>query len=422
MADMGEMAHPDLLHSSTTPPMPDSSPQPNPIVSLIGTGPNRPEEALRLLSSAVEYAKEAIMITDAELDWPGPRIVFVNPAYSRMTGYTAEESLGKTPRMLQGPKTDKAVLRRLRHDLDHGEMFEGEAINYRKDGTEYDLEWQIAPIRDADGKVTHYVAVQHDITQRKLATRELERTVRQLFKANAAKDRILAVTTHDLRSPLSAVQGMMEYLREGALGPVNEKQRETLSDLTGSVEAMLALVSDLLDVTTLDDEAMKLDQRSLDLAPILRQASVVYAPIATQKNQRLRVTALDAPLAVEGDELRLKRVLENLIMNAIKFSPPNTQITCGARSEGGEIAIWVDDEGPGVPVGEQEKLFTDFGRTSIRPTGGESSTGLGLAICRRIITAHHGEITMRNRAEGGAHFEFTLPQLILSEGEGARVA
>ena len=215
---------------------------------------------------------------------------------------------------------------------------------------------------------------------------------------------------------------MMEFFREGALGPVNEKQRETLNDLMGSVEAMLALVNDLLDVTTLDDDAMKLDQRPLDLAKILRRACVVYAPIAAQKNQRLAVTALNAPLMVEGDEIRLQRVLENLIMNAIKFSPPGTQITCGARSEGGEIAIWVDDEGPGVPEGEQAKLFTDFGRTSIRPTGGESSTGLGLAICRRIIAAHHGEITMRNRAGGGAHFEFTLPLPMQSEGEGARVA
>ena len=179
MADTAEIAHRDWLQLSTTVPMPDSSPKPFPIISLNGPGASRPEEALRLLSSAVEHAKEAIMITDAELDFPGPRIVFVNPAYSRLTGYSAEESLGKTPRMLQGPKTDKAVLRRLRHNLDHGEMFEGEAINYRKDGTEYDLEWQIAPIRDADGKVTHYVAVQHDITQRKLATRELESTVRQ---------------------------------------------------------------------------------------------------------------------------------------------------------------------------------------------------------------------------------------------------
>jgi PAS domain S-box-containing protein len=371
----------------------------------------RPEESLRLLSSAVEHAKEAIMITDAELDWPGPKIIFVNPAYSRMTGYTAEESLGKTPRILQGPRTDKTVLRRLRHNLAQGEMFEGEVINYRKDGTEYDLEWQIAPIRDAGGKITHFVAIQRDVTQRKQATRELETAVRQLFQANAAKDRILAVTTHDLRGPLSAVRGMAEFLRDGTLGPVTQKQAETLTYLIEGVESMLTLVNDLLDVTTLDDQSLKLERRPLDLAPILRWASVIYAQIAAQKKLHLELAAPESGLEVAGDEIRLKRVLENLVMNAIKFSPPNTRIGIGGRGEGDSITVWVDDEGPGVPVDEQAKLFTDYGRTSTRPSGGESSTGLGLAICRRIVSAHGGVVSMRNRAGGGAHFEFSLPRI-----------
>ncbi len=98
------------------------------------------EETMRLLGSAVEQCKESILITDTELDLPGPRILFVNPAYTRMTGYTAAEAIGKTPRMLQGPRTDKAVLRRLRQNLERGEMFAGETVNYRKDGTEFDLE------------------------------------------------------------------------------------------------------------------------------------------------------------------------------------------------------------------------------------------------------------------------------------------
>ena len=98
----------------------------------------RAEETLLLLNSAVLQSKEAILITDAELDLPGPRIVFVNPAFTKMTGYTAEEVIGKTPRILQGPRTDKTVLSRLRQTLERGEVFEGEAVNYRKDGKEFD--------------------------------------------------------------------------------------------------------------------------------------------------------------------------------------------------------------------------------------------------------------------------------------------
>jgi PAS domain S-box-containing protein len=124
----------------------------------------RAEESLRLLASAVEQSKEAILITDAELNMPGPRIVFVNPAFTRMSGYSGEEAIGKTPRILQGPKSDRAVLDRLRKNLERGENFEGESINYRKDGTEFNVEWHITAIRNASGQTTHYVAIERDIT------------------------------------------------------------------------------------------------------------------------------------------------------------------------------------------------------------------------------------------------------------------
>ncbi|MBC7365553.1 MAG: PAS domain S-box protein [Undibacterium sp.] len=146
------------------------------------TDRRRAEQSLRLLGSAVEQATESIMITDAILDRPGPKIVFVNPAFMRMTGFSAEDVLGKTPRILQGPRTDPGVLRRLRQNLERGELFEGEAVNYRKDRTEYYEEWRIAPLRDAQGIITHFVAILRDITERKRAENAL-RTSEQRFKA-----------------------------------------------------------------------------------------------------------------------------------------------------------------------------------------------------------------------------------------------
>jgi len=144
----------------------------------------RTEESLRLLSSAVEQSKESILITDAELDLPGPRILFVNPAFTQMTGYTAEEAIGRTPRMLQGPRTDAAVMRRLREYLSRGEVFAGQAVNYRKDGTAFQVEWQAAPIRNPAGVVTHFVAIQRDITKRMQDE--------ELLRRNEAEQRQLA--------------------------------------------------------------------------------------------------------------------------------------------------------------------------------------------------------------------------------------
>jgi len=137
------------------------------------------KQSLRLLGAAVEQSEESIMITDTNLDLPGPKILFVNPAFTRMTGYTAEEVLGKTPRILQGSKSDREVLDRLRETLRSGETFTGEAVNQRKDGTDFDLEWQISPLRNSSGTVTHFLAIYRDITKRKQAEEALQQSRNQ---------------------------------------------------------------------------------------------------------------------------------------------------------------------------------------------------------------------------------------------------
>ena len=153
------------------------------------TNRRKAEESLRLLHSAVLQSDEIILITEADLDSPGPTIVFVNPAFTNLTGYSSDEVLGQSPRILQGPLTSRAVLRRLRENLKNGESFENEIINYRKDGTAYELEWKIAPLRDFDGTVTHFVALQHDVTARRKAEGEArmnEQRYRSLIEATTA--------------------------------------------------------------------------------------------------------------------------------------------------------------------------------------------------------------------------------------------
>lgn len=136
----------------------------------------RGTELETLLADATHVARNAICITDALLQEPGPHIVYVNPAFERMTGYTRDEVLGRNPRFLQGPASDRRVLDRLRSDLEAGRPFQGETYNYRKDGTPFAMAWRIAAIRDATGEVTHYVAAQDDLT----ALRSAEKTLRLL--------------------------------------------------------------------------------------------------------------------------------------------------------------------------------------------------------------------------------------------------
>jgi PAS domain S-box-containing protein len=155
-------------------------------MALISDKPS--EEQLRLLTTVVEQSTESVLITTAQLDLPGPQIVYVNPAFTRMTGYTREEVIGKTPRILQGPKTDRSVLNRLRSDCAAGYVFHGEVINYRKDGSEFCLDWTVAPVWNGRGEITHFVSTQRDVTDRIQVDEKLhkgEEEFRSLFELSA---------------------------------------------------------------------------------------------------------------------------------------------------------------------------------------------------------------------------------------------
>ncbi len=149
------------------------------------------DQLLRLLGAAVHQAKDAILITTAELDPPGPVIIFVNPAFTTMTGYRESEILGQTPRLFQGEKTDRPMLKRLRETIARGENFSAETVNYRKDGSEYFVAWDISPVRDGQGNIVHYLSIQRDVTERKRAEAKLDELLREVQKSRSDLSSIL---------------------------------------------------------------------------------------------------------------------------------------------------------------------------------------------------------------------------------------
>jgi PAS domain S-box-containing protein len=166
------------------------------------TAGGRAGRELELLRAAVEAVGEAIVVTGPELDPPGPIIEYVNPGFTRMTGYAAHEVLGRTPRILQGRDTDRAVLDRMRAALEAGRPFRGEAVNHRKDGTAFFVEWLITPVLDGEGRVAHWVSAQRDVTGRK--------------RAEARQRRLLDELNHRVNNALAAVQSLAaQTLRSG---------------------------------------------------------------------------------------------------------------------------------------------------------------------------------------------------------------
>ncbi len=184
------------------------------VVGVVGlvtdvTRNRQAEEQLQLLAAAVEHAEDSILITSTEMTSPGPEIIFVNKAFTKMTGYAAEDVLGQSPRILQGPKTDRVVLDRLLQNLRQGQIFYGEAINYRKDGTEFYNEWHIEPIRNSTGQMTHYLAIQRDITPRKQAEEKLRQDA---FYDNLTSLPNRAFFINQLRTCIERSQQCQDYL------------------------------------------------------------------------------------------------------------------------------------------------------------------------------------------------------------------
>jgi len=233
--------------------------------------------------------------------------------------------------------------------------------------------------------------------------------VDQLSKANAAKDRFLGMCAHDLRNPLSSIRGLAELLGENAIGDITEEQREIVQTIHGASQSMLQLVNELLDVATIEAGHLKLDRAPTSVFEIVERSVHLSNMEAGKKNTRVDLRETKEDPMVDVDRNKMRQVVDNLISNAVKYSPKGSVITVTVFSDGKTAGFSVQDNGPGIPEDERDKLFKDYGRLSTTPTGGEKATGLGLAICRKIVEAHAGTIGVKNVPGHGAEFFVTLP-------------
>ena len=238
---------------------------------------------------------------------------------------------------------------------------------------------------------------------------EKSRLYQQLVELNQIKNRFLGIAAHDLRSPLAVIQGYLRLFLGGILGEVSDKQLEFIQTMNRQCEHMLRLIDELLDVSAIEMGQLELTLRDVDLEAYLREAAESAQLLASAKSIDLAAD-LAAPLPrVALDPDRISQVINNLVSNAVKYSHPGTRITLGARAQDGQVEVSVTDQGIGIPSQELTRLFTEFGRTSARPTAGEKSTGLGLAIARRLVEAHGGTIRVESEEGKGSTFSFTLP-------------
>lgn len=243
----------------------------------------------------------------------------------------------------------------------------------------------------------------------RLLNEQQRNLVNQLTRANAAKNRFLGMAAHDLRNPLASIRGLAEFLQEPMLGELNKEQLDLVQTIRSTSHQMLGMVNELLDVATIESGELKLRREPTSLGELVEKAVHLMAMEASRKSTRLDLLPFPALPMLPLDSAKIRQVVDNLLSNAVKYSPPGSTITIELSLSEKGVSLAVRDQGPGIPEGEREKLFKDFGRLSVIPTGGETSTGLGLAICRNIVDAHNGTIAAENLPQGGCKFIVILP-------------
>ncbi|WP_439566499.1 ATP-binding response regulator, partial [Gloeocapsopsis crepidinum] len=340
--------------------------------------------------------------------------IYVNEAFTRMTGYNLQEVLGKTPRLLQGPKTDKETLTRIRTTLQQWQSDVFELVNYRKDGSEFWVELSIVPIADDTGWYTHWISVQRDITQRKEVEEVLaklllrEQQVRMATEeASRMKDEFLAVVSHELRTPLNAMLGWSRLLRSRSL---NEQTTiRALETIERNAQAQTQLIEDLLDISRMMRGKLRLQCRPIHLTNLIEAAIDTIQLAAAAKDIQIH-SLLTTTKSVFGDPDRLQQIIWNLLSNAIKFTPHGGRVEISLIEQNTYIELNVTDNGQGISADFLPHIFEQFRQADSSSSRKQGGIGLGLAIARNLVELHGGTISATSQGIGtGATFIVRLP-------------
>jgi signal transduction histidine kinase len=241
------------------------------------------------------------------------------------------------------------------------------------------------------------------------ATDALEESLRRLRELQAARDDLTRMVVHDLKTPLTSMLATLEMLRDGDFGAVAERAARALSDVEGKAEDLLALIEDLLDISRAEERRLALAPEPVAPAALLAELTFDWALRFRQEQTTTHTEVADDAPVFHADKAIVKRVLSNLIQNAITHSPMPVTLTLGARREGSAILLTVADDGPGIPEEYQETIFQKFEQIQVPHAPRVRSSGLGLSFCRVAVESHGGRIWVRSAEGAGSVFHVLLP-------------
>jgi PAS domain S-box-containing protein len=342
------------------------------------------------LDTILRHVPDGIMFTDAQAT-----ILYVNPGFEKITGYTARQALGRNAKFLGSDQTPLNIYQDLRQALTDGAMWQGELVNRHRDGRLYDAHLIISPIQDRQGNLVNMVGSLRDITRLK----ELDRM----------KSQFVSTVSHELRTPVAAIKLHIENLLEFFDRMSPDQRHSFLADIQTQAETLAQLIEDILNLSRLEAGPPQPQLQSIEFVALLQEILDQMAPLAENAGVSLHLLDAASHIVLEADGGQLKDVLRNLIGNAIKFTPGGGQVTCRAQAENGHLVLSVSDTGMGIPAEDLPHIFERFYRGTQVASQQIPGTGLGLTIVKQIVDGHGGTVTVESVPGEGATFTVRLP-------------
>jgi PAS domain S-box-containing protein len=371
-------------------------------------------QQILLHEAAIQNSTSGLTIADATQ--PDMPLVYINPAFERITGYSIQEAMGRNCRFLQGDDRDQPGLDKLRAAIREGRNATVVLRNYRKDGSLFYNELRLSPIYDRQGRLTHFVGVQTDISERMQVELERERlleqereTVERLRQVDHMKSQFLANMSHELRTPLNSIIGYSEVLLDGTDGAMSEEAQEDVRIIHSSGRHLLAVINDILDLAKIEAGEMRMDREYVRLPEMVDEIVRSAQVLVKDKPVALRWIEDDPVETVYADPVRLRQIIMNLVSNAAKFTEQGSVTIRYGLDSASHAYISVTDTGIGIDETHLGEIFEQFRQVDGSSTRRAGGTGLGLTITRHLVRMHGGEITVSSKPGAGSTFRFTVP-------------
>jgi len=361
------------------------------------------ESTNELVSVIDAVTEQAIVGTDRT-----GRVDVFNTGAQKMLGVAAHDAIGRSIARFDGFDELTDSLQTFLTEVRSGDPQVRDWTYTTRDGSELSIKVAVTARRDAAGDVDGFLFVGTDVT----ADREQARM----------KDQFVNLISHELRTPLSSILGYLELLEDDEETPLTAEQAQYVGTIERNANRLLRLVSDLLFTAQVESGRFQVQEQSVELHSVVAASIDSARPVAAARAVTLRMAACEEPVFVSGDPMRLAQAVDNLVSNAVKFTPSGGRVavTLGTDgTDGARALISISDTGVGIPADEVDRLFSRFFRASTASANAIPGVGLGLSITRAIAVAHRGQIRVASTVGAGTTFTLDLPQVRVPRAGGS---